>query len=367
VYEIVCINCSRHLAAQALSYNCPNCGGLLDFARPLLFDESSIDRDRPGIWSYKETFGIPQAVEPVSLGEGNTPLVKDEIEGKKVAFKLEYLNPTGSFKDRGTSVLISFMSWLGIKTAVEDSSGNAGASFAAYAARSGIRGRVFIPESASGPKRTQIEAYGIDLELIPGPRSNAAEAVKRESELGTFYASHVYHPHVLAGCATVAYEIVAQLGESPGTVIAPVGQGSLLLGMARGFEAMFDAELISQLPRLIGVQARVCAPLWTIATYGEAALESVYEGQTIAEGIRIRYPVRGDQVLNAVKESQGFFTVVDEDEIIPARDQLALRGLYVEPTSAVVFPALLESIDELPETIVVVLTGSGFKFNQDLY
>lgn len=363
--DIVCTNCSQLIGAQELRYNCPNCGGILDFAQPLLYDERVIDRDRPGIWRYQETFGLPESLHPVSLGEGNTPLVLDDIRGKKVSFKLEYLNPTGSYKDRGTSVLVSYMRWLGIKSAVEDSSGNAGASFAAYAARANIHGKVYIPESASGPKRKQIEAYGIDLELIPGPRSNASEAVKREADSGIFYASHVYLPHLLAGYATVAYEIVSQLGEHPGTVISPVGQGSLLLGMARGFQAMIDAELIFQMPRLIGVQAQACAPLWTVATHGEEALGTVEEGETIAEGIRIRKPVRWYQVINTVLNSHGYFEVVSEDDILPARNQLALRGFYVEPTSAVVLPALLNSIDELPEPIVLVLTGSGFKFNQD--
>jgi len=365
VLDIVCTNCGQLLGALELRYNCPNCGGILDFAHPFVFDEKLIDRDQPGIWRYQESFGLPEALIPVSLGEGNTPLVLDEIHGKEVAFKLEYLNPTGSYKDRGTSVLVSYMQWLGIKSAVEDSSGNAGASFAAYAARANILGKVYIPESASGPKRKQIEAYGIDLELVPGPRSNASEAVKREADSGTFYASHVYLPHLLAGYATVAYEIVSQLGKHPGTVISPVGQGSLLLGMARGFQAMIDAEMISQMPRFIGVQVQACAPLWTVATYGEDALEAIHEGETIAEGIRIRKPVRGDQVLKTVMKSQGFFSVVSEEEILPARDQLAIRGFYVEPTSAVVLPALLDSMDELPEPIVLVLTGSGFKFDQD--
>lgn len=365
MFDIACTDCHQPLDTSKLGYKCPSCGGILDYSHPFVFDEKSIDRNRPGIWRYQESFGLPNSLEPVSLGEGNTPLIWDEIKGKKVAFKLEYLNPTGSYKDRGTSVLISYMHSLGIESAVEDSSGNAGASFAAYAARANIHGKVFIPDYASGPKRKQIEAYGIELELVPGPRSNASKAVQREADMGAYYASHVHLPYMFTGYATVAYEVVSQMGESPGTVIFPVGQGSLLLGMARGFEAMQNAGLISRTPGYIAVQARACAPLWAAATYGESALDTIEEGETIAEGIRIRKPVRGNQILKTVEESRGFFTVVKEENIIPARDQLASRGYYVEPTSAVVFPALLESIEALPEPIVVVLTGSGFKYSQD--
>lgn len=365
MFDIACTNCNQPLDASVPSYKCPKCSGILDYAHPFLFDEGLIDKNQPGIWRYQEAFGLPDSVDPVSLGEGNTPLVWDEIKGKKVAFKLEYLNPTGSYKDRGASVLISYMRWLGIEYAVEDSSGNAGASFAAYAARAGIHGKVFIPKYASGPKRKQIESYGVQLELIPGPRSNASEAVKQEAESGAYYASHVYLPYMLAGYATVAYEIVSQMGEPPGTMILPVGQGSLLLGAARGFEAMKIAGMISRLPGFIAVQAQACAPLWAIATFGESELESVEEGETVAEGIRIHKPVRGDRILKKVKESRGFFTVVEEEKILPARDQLASRGYYVEPTSAVVYPALLDSINVLPEPIVIVLTGSGFKYSQD--
>lgn len=361
--DIICTNCGRERSIEELEYLCPDCGGVFDYANTFDLDFKSNDLDQPGIWKYRASFGIPSEVQPISLGEGKTPLVWDEVGGKKVGFKLEYLNPTGSYKDRGTTVLISYLLWRGVETAVEDSSGNAGASFAAYASRAGIRGRVYVPEAASGPKRAQIEAYGVDLIRVPGPRSNAAEAVKHEAKKGEVYASHVYQPYVFPGYATAAYEIVEQLGETPGAIITPLGQGSLLLGMDRGFQSLLQAGLITGLPQMVGVQAKACAPLWTAATYGKSGLDSVNEGETIAEGIRIRYPVRGDRVIEAILSSQGSIAAIDEEEIIPARDELAARGFYVEPTSAVVWPALLELIDKLHAPIVVVLTGSGLKFN----
>jgi threonine synthase len=360
--DIICTNCGRERSIQELDYLCPTCGGVFDYANPFEYVLESNDLDSPGIWKYRASFGLPSELQPVSLGEGNTPLVWDEVRGRKVGFKLEYLNPTGSYKDRGTTVLVSYLLSQGVETAVEDSSGNAGASFAAYASRAGIRGRVYVPESASGPKRAQIEAYGVDLIRVPGPRSNATEAVKEEAKKGVVYASHVYQPFVLPGYATAAYEIVEQIGELPGAVIAPVGQGSFLLGMDRGFKSLLKAGLITSLPQMVGVQARACAPLWATARFGKSGLDLVDEGETVAEGIRIRYPIRGDQVIDIVKNSQGSFAAVDEEEIIPGRDELAARGFYVEPTSAVVWPALLKLIEKLPDPIVVVLTGSGLKF-----
>jgi threonine synthase len=215
----------------------------------------------PGIWRYRHTFGLPEAAPQISLGEGSTALVWTEAFGRQVAFKCEFQNPSGSFKDRGSATLVSFLCSRGVHEAVEDSSGNAGASFAAYAARAGIKARVYVPESASGPKRRQIEAYGAQVVAVPGPRSNAAEAVRQAADAGTAYASHAYLPYNLPGYATAAYEIFEQLGEAPGTVIVPAGQGGFLLGMARGFAAMRNAGLFQEMPLLVGVQASLCAGL----------------------------------------------------------------------------------------------------------
>jgi len=254
---------------------------------------------------------------------------------------------------------VSALAAVGIEGAVEDSSGNAGSSFAAYAARTGIKAQVFVPAYASGPKQAQIKAYGAEVVRIKGPRSAAAQAVLRAAEGGVVYASHVYLPHGLAGMATVAFEIVEQLGRSPGAVVLPVGHGSLLLGIFRGFQAMVEAGVIEDTPPLVGVQARACAPIWAAHTAGPLGL--VTEGETVAEGIRILHPLRRDAVLAAVGASGGRMVAVDEEAIIEGRNALSRRGFFVEPTSAVVWPALLYTLEELQDPVVVVLTGSGLK------
>ncbi len=309
---------------------------------------------------YRESFPLGQA-PLLSLGEGDTPLIPIEHQGNTVHIKNEGLNPTGSFKDRGTAVLVSALAAEGVDSAVEDSSGNAGASFAAYAARAGWSTKIFVPDYASGPKRWQIEAHGAEVVRILGPRSAATEAAIAEVEAGAVYASHAHLPHGLAGMATLAFELYEQLGREPGALILPVGQGTLLLGAHRGFLALRRAGLIERLPKLIGVQALACAPLWAVHSGGASALQWVQERETVAEGIRILRPLRGDEVLAAVAESQGTFVAVEEEEIVAGREQLARFGFFVEPTSAVVWPAYQKTLEDLAGPVVMVLTGTGLK------
>lgn len=359
---IQCTQCQYEPKNNTSPYRCPVCGGYFDYSASLKYPSSSIDRTQPGIWRYRPVFNLPEDVLPISMGEGNSPLIWDKVDTKEIGFKLDYLNPTGSYKDRGTTVLISYLSWLGVEQAIEDSSGNAGASFAGYCSRAAIRGRVYVPEYASGPKRAQIEAYGSELIPVPGPRSKASLAVRQEADSGTTYASHVYQPYVLPGYATAAFEIYEQLGSAPGSVILPAGQGSFLLGIARGFEALVNAGKIPITPQIIGVQSMACAPLWAaMQPIGGIDIQT-REGETIAEGIRIFDPLRKKQVLAVVKSSGGKMVAVEEQGILSGRDRLAARGFHVEPTSAVVWQALLANLELLREPIIVVLTGSGLKF-----
>lgn len=356
-----CTGCGRPYPDDRLPYCCPACGGVYDYGVPLEAPPAAEPGARRGLARFTASFPFPLTDPLISLGEGGTPLLPVDIGDRVLHFKCEHLNPTGSYKDRGTAVLVSALAAAGVTQAVEDSSGNAGASFAAYAARAGMPARVFVPAGASGPKRAQIEAYGAELVAVAGPRSNAAAAVRREAEAGAVYASHAYLAHGLAGVATLAYELVEQLGEAPGAVVVPVGHGGLLVGIQRGFEALLRAGRIERLPRLVGVQARACAPVWAVYTSGSSGLALVQEGETRAEGIRVRFPLRGDAVLAAVESSGGSMLSVGEEELVRACELLARTGFNVEPTSAVVWPAALEMRHDLPDPLVLVLTGSGFK------
>jgi threonine synthase len=358
---LLCRDCQIPYPENQVPYRCPDCNGLYEFNFIPAFDLNKVEPELTGIWRYRHTFDAVNQGPVVSLGEGNTPVVWSEAFRKKIAFKLEFLNPTGSFKDRGTCLLVSFLLGRGVKSAVEDSSGNAGASFAAYAAATGMKATVYVPDYASGPKRYQIERYGANVISIPGKRSNTSDAVKNAAKNGTAYASHVYFPHDVLGYATIAYELLEQLGDFPGTVIAPTGQGSLLHGVGVGFDALYRAGYTSGRPVLVGVQSAACSPYWNAWIEGKTRVRKVKEGETIAEGVRSRAPVRAKSVLEAVISSAGRFVKVEEKNILPGRDQLANRGLFVEPTSAIIWDGLSQIVGQVPEPIVAILTGSGLK------
>jgi threonine synthase len=346
-----------------MPYHCQACGGLYDFLTPLPFNPVQVDRSQPGIWRYRHTFGFSSEVEPVSLGEGSTPLVWAEAFGRRIAFKCEFLNPSGSFKDRGSTLIAAWLRSRSVTDAVEDSSGNAGASLAAYLARAGIKARVFVPISTSGPKSRQIEAYGAEIVPILGSRTDVAEAVMAVADRGVTYASHAYLPFNLPGYATAAYEIYEQTGKKmPGAIILPAGQCGMLLGISRGFDAIRIANnLPDHNPRIIGVQAHACAPLWAMFT-GDDARTGLTEKTTLAEGVQVRSPLRGEAVLRAITASNGSICVVNENEILPGHKALARLGFYVEPTSAIVWSALAQTIQYINDPVIVILTGSGYKY-----
>jgi threonine synthase len=362
--EISCLDCGVAYPDRLLPYCCPRCGGLFDFNTTFPFSPSKLDRHQPGIWRYRHSFGLKENSEPVSLGEGNSPLVWVDILNRRVAFKCEFLNPSGSFKDRGSALITAWLRSRGIFEAVEDSSGNAGASLAAYAARAGIKVRIFVNDSTSGPKRRQIEAYGADLMPIAGTRTDVANTVKMVADAGAVYASHAYLPFNLPGYATIAYELFEELGNKmPGAVIVPVGQGGLFLGIKRGFDALRIAyRMRNEVPRIIGVQAGGCAPIWKMYSSGVVDEQDANESYSLAEGVQVRFPVRINSILQAVNTNKSAIWLADEDNILAARNILARIGFYVEPTSAIVWTALERLIQELPDPVVLILTGSGFKY-----
>lgn len=361
---IRCGRCSFLYPDDGVPFLCPVCGGVFDFDGLPVFDPQEVDESYPGMWRYLHTFGLPRSAPLVSLGEGNTPLIPVLFAGQPVWLKMESLNPTGSYKDRGSAVLLSRLVVRGARQAVEDSSGNAGASFAAYAARAGIQARVYVPESASGPKRNQIEAYGAELVAVAGPRSAAAAAVLEEARAGVAYASHAYLPFGLAGVATIAYEIWERTGAAPGTIIAPVGHGGLLLGIMRGFATLQASGLTGAQPYYLGVQAKACAPVWLGWQNGLESMNSVEEGQTAAEGVRVQRPVRAEAILQVLSNpSMGAIYAVEESEILPAYRELAHQGVHVEPTSALAWAALKHFWGKIPGPIVLILSGAGLKYS----
>ncbi|MBV9777168.1 MAG: pyridoxal-phosphate dependent enzyme, partial [Acetobacteraceae bacterium] len=166
---------------------------------------AEIDAERRGLWRYRAALPLPDAA-PVTLGEGGTPLLARALHGATALLKCEWMNPTGSFKDRGASVMLSLLRAQGVRAVLEDSSGNGGAAVAAYAAAGGMAATIMAPASTSPAKLVQARAYGASLELVPGTRQDTAEAAMRRAE-EVFYASHNWHPFFLHGTKTLAYEL----------------------------------------------------------------------------------------------------------------------------------------------------------------
>lgn len=361
---LACTRCETAHPLDPLRFCC-DCGGALRIEGAPTFDPAQVNRDDPTLWRYRHALPLPEAAASVTLGEGLTPLVPAEWGGLPIRLKCEFLNPTGSFKDRGTTVLITALAAAGVKQVVEDSSGNAGSSLAAYAARAGIQATIYVPVRASPVKQAQIAAYGARVVPVPGSRTDTAQAVLEAAGPGTAYASHVYHPLIHHGMKTIAFELWEQLGgQAPDAVVLPLGHGTHLLGLARGFAELRAAGCLDRLPRLYGVQATACAPLALAWERGEADVTPVVEGETVAEGVRIAAPVRGAAILAAVRGSGGAVLTVPDDETLAAQRRLAHQGFYVEPTSALAVAALDRLRDQLAAssvTVVVVLTGSGFK------
>ncbi|SLN16113.1 Threonine synthase [Falsiruegeria litorea R37] len=332
-----------------------------------------IDTGNGSLWRYQAAFPI-KVENPVSMGEGCTPMHKTSFDGIPCNFKLEWFSPTGSFKDRGTSVMLSMLKEMGITEVLEDSSGNGGASVAGYGAAAGMKVHVFVPATTSAAKVAQIQAYGAEIVRVPGPREATEEAaIEKASEI--FYASHNWHPFFLQGTKTIGYEIWEDLGfKLPDNIVIPGSAGSNVLGVYLAFKELMASGETDRLPKIFVSQPANCAPLH--AAFQAEADEHVLQefGKTVAEGTAIKRPIRIKEMLQAVRESGGGTVAVEEDDIIAACRKLANQGLYVEPTCAHAAAGLAKLtqeglIKETDET-VVILTGSGLKttsFYADLF
>lgn len=345
--------------------------------QPLMINElPGLRRDQvitsdPTLWRYRAAF--PVWIErPVSLGEGMTPLVAAEIDGAEVLLKCDHLNPTGSFKDRGVTLMISAVvqeraasGQRDGRRVLEDSSGNGGSSFAAYAAAAGLRARVLVPDGTSPAKMVATRAYGAEVFVVPGNRdATSAEALRQAAQLD--YVSHAWHPLFLQGVKTQAYEIWEQLGfQAPDVVIMVAGGGSQVIGHDLAWHELLRAGSIDRVPRLAMVQPAACAPLVAAHQSGHDRVSPASWQPTMAEGTAIGRPVRDVEALAALRRCDGLSVACSEEAIAQATRDLCRLGHYVEPTSADALAGYraLRISGELDTegTTVMVLTGSGHK------
>ena len=320
---------------------------MLDLAGPATDPVAELSSQPWSMWRYRRSIPPLRSWKKTTLGEGLTPLV--EIQPGVLA-KLEQVAPTGSFKDRGAAVLISLASDLGARAVVADSSGNAGKSVAAYAARAGLVAEIFVPSGTPQAKTAAAAVSGARVVIVDGDRTAAADAAQNRVEhTSSFYATHVHQPAFVHGVKTIAFEIWEQLdGGSPATVVVPAGNGTLVQAMWLGFNELQAAGHVQRFPRIVAVQAERCAPLAGLPPSGLP---------TAAAGIAIPRPPRAGQVRAAVLASGGCVLTVPEDDLTVAQADLAERGLAVEITSAAVWAAWRAAGGTLARPAVIVLTG----------
>ncbi len=363
--NLVCVSCRRSYPSLPRMFRCPACGGLLE---PVYSVEGS-PRGR-GVWRYADLLPRSRG-PPVSMGEGSTPLVElpraSELAGCRVYAKLEGLNPTGSFKDRGMTVAVSIARGYGARATLAASTGNTAASMAAYSRRAGLKPVLLLPRrGVARGKLAQAIAHGAYIVEVEGSFDDAMEAALRAAELGEVYPLNSFNPYRLEGQKTIAFEVLEDLGEPPTHVVVPVGNSGNIAAIWKGFKEAPLLGLPPARPRMIGVQAEGAAPLAEAWARGLREPVAVEKPRTIASAIRIGRPVNWPKAMRAVNESRGAFIKVSDPEILNAMAVLAREeGILVEPASAAAYAGLLRArkmglIGE-DSLVVVVLTGTGLK------
>jgi threonine synthase len=341
-----------------------------DGLKPLLISRQrgitrdEIERGTRSLWRYQASLPV-EVSKPISMGEGCTPLVQREWDNFRPFFKLEWFNPTCSFKDRGTAVMLSYLRQIGVEAVLEDSSGNGGASVAAYGAAGGMRVKIIAPAYTSPAKIAQVRAYGAEVQLVEGPREESEREAIRQSDR-IFYSSHNWQPFFLQGTKSIAYELWEDFNfEVPDNVIVPVGAGSTLLGCHIGFGELLAAGQIKKLPRLFAAQPFNCSPVDASFKAGVDTPVPRAVNKTIAEGTAIAHPLRLREMIHALRETGGETVAVSEQEIVAALKRLARLGLFAEPTSAGAAAALAKLIERnvigARERTVVLISGTGIK------
>lgn len=322
-------------------------------------------RTPPTHWKYWAFMPVKDLSKCITMGEGATPLLENKRLSKtgRLLIKYEAANPTCSFKDRGSSLEITkALEFKKHKVALA-STGNMGASMAAYAAFAGLECKVFIPDIVGKEKITQIKAYGAETIIVKGDYSVAMKQAEAYvlSNSDSFLTGD--YPWRSEGTKTVGFEIADQLyWHVPDYVVVPVGNGTLIWSIYEAFRELSLVGITDKTPRIIGVQVENCAPVVHAWENGLSEIIPVHNPDTIATAIACGEPIDGLAALRAIRDSGGSAIKVSDEEALSARDTLARNGIFVEPSGAVAYAGFLKK--ELSGTVVCLATGHGLK---DMY
>ncbi len=363
---------------RKLYLRCTRCGRTVDLREgyapfclhcrsPLVLEGYDVSREHVLAlreeWSYS-SYSRLLPLKPLAwLGEGLTPLVKCRVNGVELLFKLEYFNPSGSFKDRGTSVVLSLAVKLGYNLVIEDSSGNTAISVALYCSPLNLTPILVVPSDAP-PWKLRVLNY-LSPVILEAPSRGDAGKIALEAYLESpnklFYVAHAWNPIYITSLQTIAYEAYIQSGGYDVAVI-PAGSLGLLLSVYKASKTLVELNLLEDMPRIIAVQGVEVCPLY-LKLYGRQPPHK--HGSRLADGLRVPAPPRLEEGVEAIRQSRGAVIVVDDDEITQALKALKRMGFLVEPTSATAlagfYKALAEGLIDKGERVLIPLTGSGLK------
>ena len=380
--HLECSACGKRHDWQRLQNLCVKCGkplfAMYDLEAVRKLDlkiRSSLqERSDRSLWRWRELLPLPREVEPVSLGEGGTPLLRSKRFDSELDVDLwikdESVNPTQSFKARGMSVAVSMAKLLGAKKLAAPSAGNAGGALAAYAARAGIEAHIFMPRDTPRANIVECLETGAYVTLIDGLITDCgAEIAKRKEKEDWFDVSTLREPYRIEGKKTLGYEIAEQLNwKLPDVVLYPTGGGTGLVGMWKAFDEMEKLDWIdSKRPRMFSVQASGCAPIVRAFERDEKFAAEFENAHTIASGLRVPKAIGDFLMLNILRDSKGGAIAVDDEEMIRAVLEVGSKeGLFVAPEGAACFVALKKlrasgKIDR-DERVLIFNTGSGIKY-----
>lgn len=376
--ELICDSCGAHIDLRRQVNLCPHCGGLLEVSYdPKIMKRSAslmTDYRRESIWRYRDLFPPVSPCNIVSLGEGGTPLIKSHHLGPSLGienlyFKNDTLMPTGSFKDRGFSLAISYAREIGVKRGLTYSSGNAGASFSAYSARAGFPGLILVEYLASDTKKSMILLYGAKAAILDFENFDEISAMLDGAvqQLGCYMFVNFINPVRHEAMKTYAYEIFGELGRVPDYSFHPVGTGGGLWGTWKGYNELLTMGVTDRLPHMVGVQPE--AVCWLKQAIDSGAEEGQIYGdsrKTIAQSISGNSPLHGGKrLIRCVRESDGMAMGVSDEEIMEAMRDLGREGIAAEPSSAAGVAAFKQAFQagriRSTDTVVCVITGTALK------
>ncbi|HTA53773.1 MAG TPA: threonine synthase [Candidatus Acidoferrales bacterium] len=373
--NLECSEDARHRSdAEALSTVCPHDGAPLLVRYAVARLERAALAARPWtMWRYREMLPVGEGDEPVTLGEGATPLLPLGHVAKALGLDAVYVkdeaqNPTGSFKARGMSVAVTVAKRLGATALVAPSAGNAGGALAAYGARAALPVRVYVPRDTPALLVDEMEGYGAEVILVGGLIDDAGRiAAEYARGSGAFNVATFREPYRVEGKKTMGYELVEQLGDVPGTIIYPTGGGTGLVAMWKAFEELERIGWIGAArPVMISVQAEGCAPIVRAFQRGEQSAQRVDDGSTKMWGLRVPGGIGDRLSLRAIRESRGrAVTVTDAEAAEAMRDMHRHEGIDATEEGGATLAALRAFVKEgvpLPTPIVLFNTATSLKY-----